>query len=216
MTEYSLWCVDVETNGLDSRVHSPIEISLYTFSREIQKTWFLKPLDIDHTESQALKINGHKMEDISGNTKYGRETYSNPIDVLAEIENFVNDDEVPSKNRCLVGQNVSFDKDMLEQLWTRCNQKDSFPFGRRYMDTMIVELFIDHCHSKVTGQNKMAEGYSLANLVKKYGVTNTKAHSSTADVKATKEVFEKQVEFFYQVLSRALYNQDEGLIRRAG
>lgn len=73
---------------------------------------------------------------------------------------------------------------------------------------------MDHCHSQLTGTNKMSEGYSLANLVKKYGVKNDKAHTAEADVKATKEVFEKQVIFFSQMLSMGLYNQDEGNILR--
>lgn len=193
--DYTLYCVDIESNGLDSHVHSPIEISLYRFSDDVQKTWFLKPLDLDSSQEQALKINGHKLEDLRGETKYGKDTYMDPNKVLVEIENFVVDDGVPTSNRCLVGQNVSFDKDMLQQLWIRCGVGDSFPFGRRYLDTMIIEMAMDYA------KGTMAEGYSLANLTKKYGVKNSKAHSSEADTKATKEVFDKQIAFLKSILA---------------
>jgi len=106
------------------------------------------------------------------------------------------EDGVPAEQRVMVGQNVGFDRERFEQLWIKCNSKDSFPFGRRTMDTMIIEFFLDWC------KGTMAEGYSLNNLVKKYGIKNEKAHTAEADVKATRDVFEKQVEFFKTVLSK--------------
>jgi DNA polymerase III alpha subunit (gram-positive type) len=101
---------------------------------------------------------------------------------------------VPATHRALLGQNISFDKDMLEQLWIKCDSKDSFPFGRRYLDTMIVEIFLDYCKGEI------GEGYSLSNLVKKYAVRNEKAHTAEADVKATKEVFLKQVAYLKDII----------------
>jgi DNA polymerase III alpha subunit (gram-positive type) len=61
---------------------------------------------------------------------------------------------------------------------------------------MVLELFFDFC------KGQFAEGYSLGQIIKKYGVKNEKAHSAAADVKATKEVFEKQVEFFKTLLAK--------------
>ena len=40
------------------------------------------------------------------------------------------------------------------------------------------------------------------NLIKKYGVVNTKAHTAAADTLATKEVFLKQVEYFKKLLNK--------------
>jgi DNA polymerase III alpha subunit (gram-positive type) len=207
---YEFYVCDVETTGLDSRRNDVIELSLYRLSEKnseaAQKTWLIRPTSFDNVEVDALRINGHKLDQIK--------QYPEASKVIVEVENWLAEDGATTTQRALVGQNISFDKDMLEQLWIKCQSKDSFPFGRRYLDTMIVEVFIDYCHSKTVGTNKMAEGYSLSNLVKKYGVKNTKAHTAAADTLATKEVFEQQVQFFSQVLSRALYNQDEGLIRR--
>lgn len=186
---YSFVVCDTETDGLDSRLNNVIELSLYRLGvdpEKAQKTWLLRPTNFDNVSADALRINGHKLEDIK--------RYPEASQVIVEVENWLAADGVPATNRFLIGQNVFFDKDMLEQLWIKCSAKDSFPFGRRCLDTMISELFFDFC------KGEFAEGYSLKNLVKKYGVTNTKAHSASADTLATKEVFLKQVEYLKTLL----------------
>jgi DNA polymerase III alpha subunit (gram-positive type) len=190
MNKYVFYVADVETTGLDSRVNDVIELSLYRLGQEdpeaAQKTWLIRPTNFEGIGTEALRINGHKLEEIK--------RYPEASQVIVEIENWLLEDGMTTAQRALLGQYVSFDKDMLEQLWIKCNSKDSFPFGRRYLDTMGIELFLDFC------RNEFAEGYSLSNLVKKYGVKNEKAHTAAADVKATKQVFEKQVEFFQDKL----------------
>jgi len=155
----------------------------------------LQPTNLQTIDTGALRVNGHKIEDLRHETKFGKDTYKDPNKVIVEIENWISEDNVPAEKRILCGQNIGFDKNMLEQLWSKCNSKDTFPFGRRLLDTMQIEFFLDWC------KGTMAEGYSLNNLVKKYGVKNEKAHTAEADVKATKEVFDKQVEYFKKVLS---------------
>lgn len=194
--EYVIYVADVETTGLDSRLNDVIELSLHRLTDGQQRTWQLKPTNVNNIEAAALRINGHKLEDLLHETAYGRQTYRDPNQVIIEVENWLAEDGMPTEKRILVGQNINFDKDMFEQLWTKCNSRDSLPFGRRIMDTMQIEFFLDWC------KGTMAEGYSLNNLVKKYGIKNEKAHTAEADVKATKEVFEKQVEFFKKVLAQ--------------
>lgn len=194
---YVFYVADIETTGLDSHLHDVIELSLHRLgdtSENAQKTWCLKPLTPETVQAEALRINGHKLEDLLHKTKEGRERYLDPSSTLVDIENWLAEDMVPTEKRFLIGQNIGFDKERLQQLWIKCNSEDSFPFGRRMIDTMIIELFFDYC------QGQFAEGYSLKNLGKKYGIKNEKAHTAAADVKATKEVFEKQVEYFKSLL----------------
>lgn len=196
---FSFYVTDIETTGLDSHVHDVIEISMYRLgdkSETAQKTWCLKPLTPETIDQDALRINGHKLDDLLHKTKEGRERYLEPRKVIVDIENWLADDGLPADKRFLIGQNIGFDKDRLEMLWTKCDSKDSFPIGRRMLDTMILELFFDFC------KGSFAEGYSLNQIIKKYGVKNEKAHTAAADVKATKEVFEKQVEFFRALLAK--------------
>lgn len=193
--EYVIYVADTETTGLSILNNDVIELSLYRLTDHVQKTWHLKPININHIETGALRVNGHKLEDLTHQTKYGIDTYKDPNKIIVEIENWIAEDGMPAEKRVLAGHNISFDKNMLEQLWIKCDSKDTFPFGRRTIDTMQIEFFLDWC------KGSMSEGYGLNNLVKKYGVKNEKAHSAEADVKATKEVLEKQVDFFKKILN---------------
>lgn len=192
---YVIYVADVETTGLDDRLNDIIEVSLHRLTDDVQKTWCVKPINPSAINTDSLRINGHKLEDILHQTKEGRERYLDPVKVMIEIENWMMEDEVPATQRVLAGQNIGFDRNFLEQHWIKCESKDSFPFGRRFIDTMGIQFFMDLC----SGQ--MMEGYSLNNLIKKYGVKNDKAHTAAADVKATKEVLMKQIEAFKKALA---------------
>jgi DNA polymerase III epsilon subunit-like protein len=185
--DYTFYVADCETTGLDSHLHDIIELSLLRMSDGEQKTWWLKPLNPDHVEAAALRINGHKLEDITHKTVEGRNKYQDPNKVIVEIENWITSDGVPNSQRVLVGQNVHFDLTFAEQLWIKCSAKDSFPFGRRTMDTMIFAFMMDYA------EKKLSEGYSLSGLIKRYGIKNSAAHTAAADVQATKLLFEAQI-----------------------
>lgn len=192
--DYVIYVADTETTGLDPFLNDVIEFSMYRLSDNVQKTWHLKPVNTGNIDAGALRINGHKLEDLLWQTKYGKDTYKEPTSTIIEIENWIMEDGVPAENRILCGQNIAFDYFMLKQLWKKCSSEDTFPFGRRTIDTMSLEFFMDLC------SEKMAEGYSLRNLTKKYGITNSKAHTAEADTLATKEVLEKQIDFFRKAL----------------
>lgn len=186
--KFELYIVDTETTGL-SVEQDIIELSIYRLSNDNQKTWRLKPLNSDDISADALRVNGHKLEDILGKTKEGKERYIEADKVLVEIEQWLAEDFVSSEERVLVGQNINFDKTMLEALWTKCNSIETYPFNKRYMlDTMQIEIFMDYC------KKESSEGYSLFGLCKKYGVKNDKAHSASADTRACRDIFVKQVE----------------------
>jgi DNA polymerase III epsilon subunit-like protein len=185
--EYVLYVVDTETTGLDAFRNDVVELSILRIKDNEQKTWFLKPIHPENIEPAALRVNGYKIEDLRHETKYGRETYREATKVIVEVENWLAEDNVPSEMRVMVGQNVGFDNSMLEQLWTKCGARDTFPFGRRMMDTMMLAFMMDYA------ENTFAEGYSLFSLLKKHGIRNDKAHTAASDVRATKELFEKQI-----------------------
>lgn len=194
--DYVIYVGDVETTGLDERKHDVIELSLHRLTDDVQKTWCLKPLNPSEIDMDSLLINGHKLEDLLHKTAEGRARYLEAAKVIIDIENFIMEDGVPATQRILAGQNVGFDKNFLDWLWRKCDSQDSFPFGRRMLDTMMVEFFLDLC------RDKMSEGYSLNNLTKKYGLKNEKAHSAAADVKVTKDILLKQIEYFKSKLNQ--------------
>jgi len=192
---YELYVVDTETTGLDFVVNDPIEISIYSLSNDSQQTCLLKPINKENISPDALRKNGHQLEDLLGHTKYGRENYLDPDKVIVDIENWLGEDNVSSSDRLLVGHNVNFDKQMLLSLWKKLNSSGTFPFNEKYvLDTMQIEFFLDHC------KGEYAEWYNLGSVIKKYGVTNAKAHSAAEDTKATVGLFRKQTDFFRKVL----------------
>ena len=113
MTEYILYVADVQSTGLSSVDCDIIELSLCRMTDKVQKTWFLKAINEKAIEEAALKINGHKLEDITHKTQIGKEKYKDPTSAIIEIENFLMEDGLSADNRYLVGQNISFDKEMI-------------------------------------------------------------------------------------------------------
>lgn len=197
MNKYEIYVLDTETTGLSYIHNEPVEISILKMSDGSQKTWHLKPINFDKIQSDALRVNGLKLEDLQGKTKEGTEKYKDPSKVIVEIENWLMEDMLATEERICAGQNINFDKLMLESLWEKCGSKETFPFNKRHtVDTAMIQFFLDYC------KDDFAEGYSLYALTKKYGVKNEKAHSAEADVKATLAVFNKQVDFFRKILNR--------------
>jgi DNA polymerase III alpha subunit (gram-positive type) len=180
---YSIYVFDCETTGLDPQLNDIIEISFLRLSDGEQKTWCMKPLNVLEISDGALKVNGHKREDILWQTPIGRETYKEPKDIVPEIEAWIISDGSPIEDRVLVGQNVRFDYDFSKELWAKTEAADSFPFKDFLIDTMQIARFIDLCTEKKRTR------YNLGSLVKDFGITKTKAHRAEGDVKMTKDLF---------------------------
>lgn len=203
---YIIYVSDTETTGLDKDLNEIIELSMIRFSldgscKEEQKTWLMKALKPETIQEEALKINGHKREDILGLTAYGKENYKNPKDLLPEIENWIAEDDVTVADRVLGGQNVMFDFNIMESTWTRHNAITTFPFlsghKRQTIDTKDLALFIDI----IAGKRR--KFYNLGSLVKAYGIKKEKAHRADADTRMTKELLVKQAEPFKKVVLEA-------------
>lgn len=203
-TNLVLYVCDTETTGISHiKGCEIIEISLYRLSDNTQKTWCLKPNNLAAIEQEALRINGHKLDDLKHLTKLGVDTYKDPAAVVVEIENFMAEDCVSSGERVLCGQNIIFDLNFIEKLWADNNATDTFPFGKRplLLDTKQIALFLD----VATGTK--SEFYNLSSLVTKYGVKKEKAHKAESDTKMTKDVLLKQIGMVEQCFDRALGNE---------
>ena len=186
MKNYEAYCLDTETTSLNDP-SNVIELSIISMRTDEQKTWFIAPINTNNIELGALKVNGHKLEDLKLETKYGKDTYKDPQKVIIEVENWLAEDNMPTANRIIIAQNAQFDFNKLKLMWQYLGASDSFPFGRRILDTMQNAFMMDLI------EDKESEGYSLSNLIKKYGIKNDKAHSAAADARATKLLFESQI-----------------------
>src|SRR2546428_220692 len=114
---FQIYVADTETTGLDSIKNDIIELSIYHINQERQKTWFLRAVHPETAQPDALRINGHKLEDISHKTAEGKEKYKEPKDVIIDIENWMMEDGASPDEKILCGQNITFDENFLQRLW---------------------------------------------------------------------------------------------------
>lgn len=197
-SKFILYVVDTETTGLDHTVNDIIEISLYRINDDQQKTWCVKPKNYDSIQADALRVNGHKLEDLKHLTKYGKETYLEPAKVVAEIENWMMDDLSTSEDRVLVGQNPSFDIEFIRNFWRDNGGEETFPFGKRpfLLDTRQIAIFLD------LARNERSEYYNLSSLVEKFGVKKEKAHRAASDTRMTKDLILAQIDTVAKALGK--------------
>lgn len=195
MDSYIIYVIDTETTGLIHSVHDVIEISAIRlidtgsgFTEE-QKTWLVKALNPSSAEMEALKINGHKLEDISWQTEYGKNNYVDANDVVADIEKWILEDGFSSMDRIFAGQNPIFDIEALKSLWKKTGNENTFPFSlernNRIIDTKQIAAFIDVCN----GKRRLR--YDLSGLVKSFGIKKGKAHRAAEDTKMTADLLVK-------------------------
>ena len=91
------------------------------------------------------------------------------------------------EDRIFVAQNAYFDKLHMEHLWKSCGFGETFPFGRKYLDTIQIELFLDFA------DGKQENYYNLSSLVERYKIKKGKFHTAADDTLMLKDVFLSQV-----------------------
>lgn len=193
--QYILYVQDTETTGLIAGIHEIIELSLLRVKPDgsyDQRTWLLKATNSETIQDDALSKNGHKKEDILWQTKFGKENYKLPQDVIFEIEAWINEDGMSAHDRVFAGQNPMFDFEHMVALWTRLKAIDTFPFltghNKLIVDTKQLALFIDIC------LGKKREKYNLTSLVKAFGVKKGTAHRADEDTRMTTDLLIKMIE----------------------
>lgn len=210
---YTLYVNDTETTGLDPEKNDIIECCFWRLDEPESKTWWMTPLNTNAIEPSALRVNGHKLEDILRKTPEGKEKYRDPKEVLPEIEMWIMRDGAAAEDRVFIGQNPEFDYKFLMKLWERVGDADNFPFGywielpdgTKRNQTMIIDTtnlvkIIDVC------TNKKRDRYNLGSLVKSFGITKAQAHRADGDVKMTKDLFEKIIEPMKSILTEKFEN----------
>jgi DNA polymerase III epsilon subunit-like protein len=193
---YIVYVCDTETTGLIPGENEIIELSLsrlYIDNADVedQKTWLIRAMKPETIQEEALGVNEHKREDILHISKFGRENYIFPKDVLPQIENWIAEDNMSAHDRVLAGQNVEFDYNHMYAMWKTYDSLDTFPFtvghNKLVADTKLISILIDLCNGK------KREKYNLFSLVKAFGIKQRKAHKAAEDTAMTKELLVKQI-----------------------
>jgi DNA polymerase III alpha subunit (gram-positive type) len=188
LDNYVLYVLDTETTNLEPDIGDIVELSIRRVYDDSFKTLYMRAVNINGIDPAALRVNGHKLEDITWRTDAGRSKYLDPKIALVELENFLMDDDMVAEQRILVGQNIPFDINHLRWCYKKNADISAYPFGKYSIDTAILEFVGD------LAQNKIEENYSLHHLNKRHGIKNDAAHTAEADAKATKDLFIKQID----------------------
>lgn len=205
---YVIYVCDTETTGLDAVLNDVIEISMCRVNMDAegkveteQKTWLLKALDAKTIQDEALAVNGHKREDILHLSKFGKENYRLPAEVVAEIELWMMDDNVSAVDRIFAGQNPNFDINAMKELWRKVGSPTTFPFAvennNRVIDTKQIVTLFDLC----IGKRRLY--YNLSALVKAFGVKKGKAHQAAEDTRMTTDLLVKLLDPIRQVVAES-------------
>jgi len=189
MSKFTVYVLDTETTGLDPVKNDIIEISLKRLSDNQQKTWCMKPINLDNIEDGALRVNGVNRDDLLWKTVAGKEKYRLVEEVLPEIENWVAEDGGNVYTRLIVGHNINFDHQMMMSTWKKVDATQTYPFSTfgNMIDTKGLTLFFDW----IAGENNGK--YNLGACIKKYGLETRKAHGAEDDVKMCEDLLMRHV-----------------------
>ena len=175
--------LDVETTGLDSKLHDIVEIAvLVEIDYEIveEKCWTVQPFSYSNVSPDALRLTGKTVELLK--------TYPDPHQVYVEFIEFLSkycSRYDRSDKFAIAGYNVAFDTRFLRE-WFLKNGDSYYNswFSNRDIDVMSLVYFL-----RYKGQLTLPN-YKLATVALSYNL-DIQAHSSLSDVKAVRELLLK-------------------------
>ena len=168
--------IDTETTGLDLMNHEVIEIGMLQVDADKNCNYGqiscyeskIKPKYIRRASPQALKINGYTA------SKWRKARQAN--EVLPIVKEWI------EKSDYLVGQNLIFDYNFLNQLFDREGMQR--PIYPKYFDTKkMAQKLVNEGSIKRTALDYLCENFDIP--------TVGRAHTALTDVLRTFELFKK-------------------------
>lgn len=174
MRKNKLAFIDIETTGLDVRVHEIIQIGCVVTTPELEVIeefeLKIKPKRIEDADPISLKINRYNKEDwIDGSS------LEEALKILSK----------KAKDCIMVGQNVAFDSGFLEYAFSVTKIKNNMHYHK--LDTISIAWAKFHKNKKITH-------FSLRELCVLFGIKNKHAHTALSDARATYELYKKLLE----------------------
>ena len=178
---------DTETTGLDPQKNDIIQLAyIVEIDGEVKEEgeFKLQPINYDTVEKGALEVNKITIEQLK--------TYPQPQLVHGQIVNLLDKyvDKYNKMDKFLpAGYNVKFDMDMFRQFFFKNNHKyfGSY-FGYHMLDPVTFLMFLE-----LKGLIKL-DSYKLVDVCKYFGI-ELDAHDALSDIKATRELVHKLMEF---------------------
>lgn len=176
--------IDIETTGLDPKKCAITQLSaIVEIDGEIISYFneFIKPFDGASITNEALLTTGQTMDDLN-KFQHPAEGYRKFIDFLDHyIDKYDKEDKFT-----VVGYNVKFDMDFIEEMFVRNNNK----YAYSYFNGMKMDVFAILPFLKEMGVVPKLKNNKLSSWCEHFGI-ELKAHDSMEDIKATRELFYK-------------------------
>lgn len=179
--------LDTETTGLDERKNDIIQLSyLVEINKEIKEEgqFFIQPFDYGAIQPRALEVSKTTIEQLKG--------YEQPNIVYKKVVNIL-DKYVDKYNRqdkfSPAGYNVGFDVGFMKNFFFKNNDK----YWGSYFTYHFLDVFNFVYILEYKGLLKL-DNYKLITVAKFFGI-DFDAHDSLSDIKTTREVFLKLLEY---------------------
>lgn len=187
MNKKVLW-FDVETSGLNPRKQDIIQLAyLVDIDGEIKEEGSFKcqPFDYSTIDAKALEISKTTVNDLK-NYITPKQAYNGLLQIIDKyVDRYDKEDKFSP-----AGYNVKFDVDFLREFFSKNGDKyygAMFDYHLLSVDTLLY-LF------DYKGLIEL-ENYKLVTVAKHFGI-ELNAHDALSDIKATRQVFYKLLEYF--------------------
>ena len=164
------YCViDIETTGLSPDFDSIIEVSAVKYRNGQETDHFTSLIKPEDTYDDGSYIDEF-IEELTGITNEMLSTAPNPVIVLRQLKDFLDDN-------ILIGHNVNFDINFLYDNFTRYLSE---PFTNDFVDTMRISRML----------HPEERHHRLKDLSERYNIDYSNAHRALADCYLTQACLE--------------------------
>ncbi len=188
MKDKKLFYFDVESTGLDNKRNDIIQLGgLVEINKKIEEEFCFdcQPFNYNTIDAKALEVNKLTIAQIK-EFPTPQEAHNKLVKVFDKyIDRYNKNDKFIS-----CGYNVRFDVGFLSEFFLKNNHKYLFSYiDHHQLDVFNLLYILDY-----KGVLQL-ESYKLENVAKYFGIEHD-SHSALSDIKVTRKIFYKLLEYF--------------------
>lgn len=162
------YCLDLETTGIMVGYAEIIELSIIRCTDRMQLSRTVRAAHPERAAYDALVICGKTLEDLKNGI-------SN-VELINDVDRFINSDGIPPENKCAIAHNAAFDRKFIHHLWGLYDR--SFPIDY-WLDTVPV------CRRFLKARGHVKPVVKLGTVLDTFGLKKySDMHSAKSDTRA--------------------------------